>query len=238
MFFRKHEINWLKEHFPNLKIDQEFWEINGTLDFTASYDAKQDKVILDCENYNNNTITGNYKIKIKFSTEEYFKIFDVENVIENFSKKKNIPRNYIHFSPDRSACIAGPIRWNEIKKDIKNSNNRVEKIIYLAIQFFYHQTYVLKFKKEPWKGFSHGQKGAYEEKIAKQRDLISKSKHYYDTKIPLDIKCMLKNKPNKNDQCPCGSGKKYKKCHLHQVEKHLISVGGRRTINLFQRNNL
>ncbi|GEM_PF-3237392 len=41
---------------------------------------------------------------------------------------------------------------------------------------------------------------------------------YYINTEPVDYKIHLKNKKNKigrNEKCPCGSGKKYKKCCLN-----------------------
>ena len=65
----------------------------------------------------------------------------MEDRIRKSAKKKNIKRDYIHVNTDKSICIAGPERFKELKKEIQESENKFEKIIHIAIQFFYHQTY-------------------------------------------------------------------------------------------------
>ncbi len=36
--------------------------------------------------------------------------------------------------------------------------------------------------------------------------------------LEIDIRKCLLEKPGRNDPCPCGSGKKYKKCHLNIIK--------------------
>ena len=121
-----------------------------------------------------------------------------------------------------------------MKEEIKKSDNKIEKIIYLAIQFFYHQTYVLNFKKEPWKGFSHGKKGIQEETQDKKNNLYKERKKYYKENISLELKnVLMKGKVGVNEKCPCGSKKKYKKCHYHKAQGAINAIGGWHLINSF-----
>ena len=236
MKFSKYEIDWLDQNFPQLKYNGTI--IKGILSFSASYDEQKKKIIFDPTENNQNALRSKYKIKIAFPSKNDFKVFDVDNVIKTSAKKKRILKDYIHINLDQSMCITAPKRWKELKEEVESSENKIKKIITLIAQFLYHQTYVLKFRKEPWKGFAHGKRGINEEQIERhQKDFkkqIEKSRNYYDEHIPIEIKEIIqKGKIDRNVQCPCGSGKKYKRCHLHQVEMHLISAGGRRTINLF-----
>ena len=236
MQFSESEINWLKNNFPELKFNQTNEEINGVLHFSASYDQQKDKVIFTPDKKDKTFIESSYKIKILFSSKHCFQIIDTEDIIRKSAKKKKINIDYIHINKGKyaSACIAGPERFKELKEEFKKSDNKIKKTIYLAIQFFYHQTYVLKFKKEPWKGFSHGKKGIQEEIQDRKNNLYNEKKRYYKENISSELKSVLiKGKVGVNEKCPCGSGKKYKKCHYHEVQNTINFIGGWHLINLF-----
>ena len=73
----------------------------------------------------------------------------------------------------------------------------------LVIPFFYRLSYVdlhglKKARRNLWGEYSHGDAG-YEEY---ERELFN---------IAIQM-------PGINTPCPCGSGKKYKRCHLDEVE--------------------
>ena len=52
--------------------------------------------------------------------------------------------------------------------------------------------------KDLWEEYSHGKKGHEEYKI--------------------ETLNLAKQRPSRNDLCPCGSGKKYKNCHLDEAK--------------------
>ena len=73
----------------------------------------------------------------------------------------------------------------------------------MVIPFFYRLSYTDRFgidraRKNLWGEYLHGDIGQIE--------------HF------LEIMDIVRQNPGRNDPCPCGSGKKYKRCHLSQVE--------------------
>ena len=234
MKFSRLEVDWVAENFPSLVFNKKINEFAGTLHFSATYDEKNNKVIYDPKGRDKNFIKCDYVIKIIFNATHYFQIIDIENKIKRIAKKKKIKDDYIHVNEDQSICLAGLQRFKELRQEIRKSDNKIEKIIYLAIQFFYHQTYVLKFNKEPWKGFIHGSTGIQQEVKERKQNLYIEKKKYYDEKVPLRLKKILeKGKIKANDRCPCGSGIKYKRCHYKEIQDVINTIGGVHLIKRF-----
>ena len=105
---------------------------------------------------------------------------------------------------DNSCCLG-----------IKSPDNRTFRIEPFfherVIPFFYRLSYVEKFgtdisSNDHWEEYSHGDEGI---------------KEYFAEMINY-----AKSNFGRNDLCPCGSGKKYKRCHFNDVEpikRHLNS---------------
>ena len=73
----------------------------------------------------------------------------------------------------------------------------------LVIPFFYRLSYTEKFgiaasRNDLWGEYSHDEEGL--------------------TEYLTEISIFAKQNPGRNDLCPCGSGKKFKKCHIDDVE--------------------
>ena len=73
----------------------------------------------------------------------------------------------------------------------------------LVVPFFYRLAYTDRYgldaaKRDLWGEYSHGDEGfrEYENEILSLASQVS----------------------GRNDLCPCGSGRKYKRCHLDEVE--------------------
>ena len=73
-----------------------------------------------------------------------------------------------------------------------------------VVPFFYRLSYTDRYglaaaRHDLWGEYSHGYVGAreYQEEILQ----------------------VVANKPERNRPCPCGSGSKYKRCHLDEVEE-------------------
>ena len=231
------EIDWVKKSFPALSFNKKTEGFEGVLQFSASYNEQTKKVILGPNKKNDNFIKCSYKIKITHHTKFGFQIIDTEDKIRKVAKKKNINKNYIHVNEDKSICIAVPERFKELRKEIKESENKIKKIIHIAIQFFYHQTYVLRFGKEPWAGFPHGKRGIQQELKEKKQKLYEEKRRYYNENVSLEQKKILKiGKIRSNAKCPCGSGKKYKRCHSGAIQDTVNYIGGYHFIRDFIQN--
>lgn len=63
--------------------------------------------------------------------------------------------------------------------------------------------------------------GSMDEAKADQKQLNTYSKYIKAMNIPPTKQQMLRNPPRigRNEKCPCGSGKKFKKCCMHGANK-------------------
>ena len=195
------DIRWLRLHFPNLYYDADSRKILGELDFCAVYDQESGKVTIA-----NLAEETDFLIQDVFEIEIYVddldmngwpKVFEVGGKYRRIAEKCEVPIIDLHIYPHNSACCLG-LKYRESQQLC------IEDFIYeLVIPFFYRLSYTDKFgidrvRRDLWGEYSHGDKGQME--------------HF------LEIVNVARHNPGRNDPCPCGSGKKYKKCHLGEVE--------------------
>ena len=195
------EIEWLGLHFPNLQCESNFSKIVGELDFCAAYDNESGKVIVgDSIKKANRFIRDVFKIEICLGILDgngWPKVYEIGGRHPQIAKKCNVKIIDLHFYSDDDACCLG----------IKYGDNRRFSIkgflVELVIPFFYRLSYIEKFgiaasRNDLWGEYSHGEKGL--------------------TEYLTEISIFAKQPPGRNDLCPCGNGKKYKKCHMVEVE--------------------
>lgn len=195
------DIRWLESCFPNLQFVADTQKIVGELDFCAAYDKESGKVIID---YSGKTV--NRLIRDVFEIEFHLRIFDgngwpkvyeVGGRHRQIAQKWNVKHADLHFYSDDDSCCLG------LKFQDSKSLSIRDFLENLVIPFFYRLSYTEAFgiaasRSDLWGEYSHGDKGIWE-----HRTEISKF-----AKLPR----------SRNSLCPCGSGKKYKKCHLGEVE--------------------
>lgn len=195
------DIRWLSKHFPNLYYQADSHKILGELDFCAVYDQESGKVTIA-----NLTAETDFLIRDVFEVEiclddldwnGWPKVFEVGGKYLRIAKKCEIPIIDLHIYSDNRACCLG-IKYRD------STQLCIEDFLHeLVIPFFYRLSYTDKFgidraRKDLWGEYSHGLKGEIE--------------HF------LEIVDIVRQNPGRNDRCPCRSGKKYKRCHLSQVE--------------------
>jgi hypothetical protein len=175
------------------------------------------KGILDIPDDQNN-IVGSFAVEI-YSTAKFPyrfpKLFEVGDDIPCSAD--------FHKYSDNSCCITVPA--NEILI-CKNGVTILRYIKDFVIPYFANQLY-RKQEGKFFNEYSHGVEGIYEF----YTDLFHSKDH------SIWIKClniaMGKSKYERNSLCYCGSGIKYKKCHL-QVENNLRNIGWGQIINDFK----
>ena len=195
------EIEWLGLHFPNLQYEEDSQKIAGELDFCAAYDSESGKVIVgDTARKEDRFIRDVFEIEICLKildTNGWPRVYEVGDRHRQIAKKWNIEIIDLHVSSDDGMCCLG------IKYGDKRNFSIRSFLPELVIPFFYRLSYTEKFgiaasRNDLWGEYSHGEKGRWE----------------YLT----EISNFAGQNPGRNDLCPCGSGKKYKKCHLDEVE--------------------
>ena len=195
------EIKWLETNLPTLQYDPNFSKVTGELRFCAAHDNDAGKLeIGEHTKTMNRFIRDAFKIEIHLGNLDgngWPKVYEVGGRHNQIAKKYNVPIIDLHFHPDDDSCCLG-IKYGGIR-----SFRIKEFFLELVIPFFYRLSYTEEFgiensSKDLWEEYSHGKKGHEEYKI--------------------DILNIAKQRPDRNDLCPCGSRKKYKNCHLDEVK--------------------
>ncbi len=195
------EIEWLDLLFPNLYYEAPSEKIVGELDFCATYNNELGKlIIVNVDKETDFLIRDVFEIEICLGCTDangWPKVYEVGGRHQKIAQKCNIDIIDLHINSVDNTCCLG----------IKCPDNRVFRIKpfinEFVIPFFYRLSYVEKFGIEAsrnnlWEEYSHGAEGIKEYRA--------------------EIVNFVEDNPGRNDLCPCGSGKKYKKCHLDQVE--------------------
>ena len=195
------DIEWLELYFPNLQYKADSQKIVGELEFCAAYDNESRKLIINDElrkvNY---LICEVFEIEIRLSLPDgngWPKVYEVGGRHYQIAKKCNVEIIDLHFYSDDDACCLG-LKFRDNK-----SSSIKGFLMELVIPFFYQLSYTEKFgidasRKDLWGEYSHDEKGRWEHLT--------------------EISNFAKQNPSRNSLCPCGSGKKYKRCHLGEVE--------------------
>ena len=200
------DLEWLHEAQPELSHDAENNLIVGRLTFAERYD--QDDCLLKPlappgEECGPMAVRDSFDVEIRLSFEPA-QFNPWPPVVETGGKTQRIMEEqgitniadmhcYPGF-PENRCCLGFQVGTGE--------RFRLSEFIReLVVPFFYRVAYVEKYgleasKRDLWKIYSHN----FEET---EREYIDQ------------LRGMIKTGRNKN--CPCGSGLKYKRCHLHEV---------------------
>ena len=195
------DIKCLESRFPNLQYEEDSQKIIGELDFCAAYDNESGKVIVgDSIKKGNHLICDVFEIEICLGSPNgngWPKVYEVGGRRCQIAKKCNSPIIDLHFYSDDDACCLGLQFPDNRSLSIRSFLEE------LVIPFFYRLSYTEEFgiaasRNDLWGEYSHGEEGL--------------------TEYLTEISIFAKQNPGRNDLCPCGSGKKFKKCHIDDVE--------------------
>lgn len=195
------DIKWLKSDFPNLYYEANSQKILGELDFCAVYDQGSGKVtIANLAEETDFLIQDVFEVEIyldKLDMNGWSKVYEVGGRYRRIAEKCEVPIIDLHIYPNDGACCLG-IKYAD------NKHLQIREFLHeLVIPFFYRLSYTNKFgidraQRDLWGEYSHGDRGEIE--------------HF------LEIMDIAQHNLGRNDLCPCRSGRKYKKCHLGEVE--------------------
>ena len=200
MQMHESDIRWLASRYPNLYYEASPQKIVGELDFCAVYDNETGKLIIDpgnCETHH--LIRDVFEVEICLGTLDgngWPKVYEVGGRHGKIAKKCNVNVIDLHFYPDNSCCLG--LKYGGSR------NLRLKGFLeHLVIPFFYRLAYTAQFgitasERNLWGEYSHGEVGIWEHRI--------------------ELSAIAQRNPGRNEVCPCGSGKKFKKCHLGEVE--------------------
>ena len=175
----------VSEKFPRLSTDIDGQIVTGKLGFRCWFDEEKKELVHDPTN--KNTISDTYEIKIDFKEKDTWgcpKVYETGSKIKKFAGRQKIELEDLHINFTGDCCLGifAKHEWNGLLEFIQHE----------VVSFFYWQSHVRIHGEEPWKGYSHGNLGIKEA-------------------MTLNSKESTKGR-NRNIDCPCGSGKKYKNC--------------------------
>ena len=193
--FYSREFDALERAYPSIKpgFENKHWQLVGTLDVVDEFGKKWDQ----------------YQVKIIYPHEFPRKVPVM------FEIGGRLPREAgYHVNVNGSCCLSVPAREMIILSKGINTINFLQE---LAIPYLANQTYRQKKGRYAGEEFAHGADGVYQfysEVFQTQNAIVI---------LTLIGKIALNQLPDRNDSCPCNSGKKYKHCHLLAVQ-HLSPV--------------
>ena len=202
MMLRNRDVERLSASFPGLTHDAQAGAIVGHLDFCATYDRSSGHLrIGDAgETASLDTfLSDEFLVRIELGTSDdngWPSVYEVGGRAATIAERESIEMIDLHFFPDGRCCLG-------ISYARKSKLNIEQFVNELVIPFLYRLSYTNKYginaaREDLWGEYSHGDEGYLE----------------YESEI-MEI---ASEKPGRNIPCPCGSGRKYKRCHLDEVE--------------------
>ena len=195
------DLEWLALSFPSLLYDAATDEIAGDLAFCAAYDSSLKRVRIGDDAANqrlDSFLCDSFSLRIDLDAIDksgWPRVYGIGGRIAEISSKHNVDAIDLHFYPDGSCCLG--IRFSPERH--LTAERFVDELV---IPFFYRLSYVdkhglLAASRDLWGEYAHGEGGFRE---------------YMN-----EILSMAARNPGRNELCPCGSGRKYKRCHLDDV---------------------
>ena len=211
------DLDWLRSFFPSLAYDSEAQKVTGELSFSACYDGATKELRIELLDRNDDIRNSQtflcdvFEIEISLEPAEvdsngWPRVREVGGRYRAIAQKCDAEVIDLHFFPDGACCLGIQYSQNPDLTLQSFLNRRV-------IPFFYRLSYTDRFgidapRKDLWGEYAHGDEGFREH----EREML------------IFARC----DPGRNASCPCGSGIKYKKCCLDEVQAVHRQVGLRR----------
>ena len=213
---RQVDLAWLSVSYPTLRHQPDASVIEGELELRAAYDSRGQKLHIgrdvataSMDSY----LCDSFSIRIELDTLDqngWPTVYEVGGRHTVIADRENVETIDLHFYPN-GACCLGLQFLADRRTTLK------EFLDELVGPFFYRLSYtdvhgLEAARRYLWAEYSHGVQGL-REYLADLADIAS-------------------NRLGRNDPCACGSGRKYKRCHIGEVERssrapgELLSIAG------------
>ncbi len=196
------DLEWLASNFPELAYAPDDQRIAGELCFCAAFDRDSGQLKLgDTDEHRaiGTFLCDAFKVRINLGhlgDNGWPKVYEVGGRCIDIAEQNQCDMIDLHLFDDGACCLG--------LNFAAERNLTVERFIReLVIPFFYCLSYTDRYglnaaRNDLWGEYSHGDAGVRE---------------YQEEILQLDS-----TNPGRNQPCPCGSGLKYKRCHLDEVE--------------------
>ena len=208
------DIKWLRAVYPSIEYEEHRNRITGEFDIRACYDAASGKLRTEGARRDEEIrrsprfLQDVFELEIRLNAEAVGRngwptVFETGGRGDAIAAEWNIPKIDLHVFRDDSFCLglkcAKPRRLT-LRGFVRD----------LVVPFLYWLAYVDRFglesaRKDLWGEYSHGQAGCNE--------------------YLAELAAHAGHDPPRNDPCPCGSGKKTKKCCLDEIEEWKRKAG-------------
>ena len=203
MRIRSSDVAWLNKYLPNLLYDVQEQQISGELSFCAAYERSSGKLRSGDTPDNQNLPTflcDTFQVSIHLDCSDrngWPKVYETGGRCQAIAESRSIPFIDLHLYDDDGACCLGQ---NCAPAGNLTLGHFIEELV---IPFLYRLSYVDRFgletaRNDLWGEYSHGDIGTLE---------------YRE-----ELRRFAQANAGRNQTCPCGSGQKYKRCHLEEVE--------------------
>ena len=196
------DLEWLASNFPELAYAPADQRIDGELRFCAAFDRNTGQMKLgDTDEHRaiGTFLCDAFKVRIDLGRpgdNGWPRVYEVGGRSFDIAEQNRCAMADLHFFGDGACCLG-------LKYAAERDLTLERFISELMIPFFYRLSYTDRYgltaaKVDLWGEYPHGVAGEIQ---------------YQD-----EILRLASNKPGRNHSCPCGSGLKYKRCHLDELE--------------------
>ena len=192
----------MQARFPGLDYAPASHSIKGILAFSAAYDSASGRMRIGCEDSDAERasfLSDAFSIRIDLGKSDdngWPLVYETGGRYQKVADRESVDFADLHVSPEGQCCLGiqyAPDRRLTVKALIDG----------LLIPFFYRLSYTDRYGLE-----------------SARRDLWGEYAHYDEgyREYERDMLAMAARKPGRNDRCPCGRGRKYKRCCIDEVE--------------------
>jgi hypothetical protein len=213
------DLEWLKLNYPGVYFVASKNILQGCLWFRMSYSTSAGKGLINPDEKTDfedgYLIEDAYALTIEFDkSHSRTRVTEDGGRILRAKNKWKLSLADVHMYKDSSLCLCPEPE----ERIIFSGGFRLRPFFYnILIPYFYYQSYLEKFGKEPWKGSSHGDLGvleSYDNQKFTEQPLRLVMTFYMESLSSSIRKLIVQNRHiNRNLLCACGSTKKYKECH-------------------------
>ena len=211
LILRQTDLDSLSASFPNLRYDSAAGVIEGELELHAAYDRGQQKLSIGSDDETSGMetyLSDSFSIRIETDALDHNgwpTVYEVGGRHALIADRENVEVIDLHFYPNGACCLG-------LQLFTSRRMTLVEFMDELVVPFFYRLSYTDSYglrsaRQYLWGEYSHGDKGL--------REYLS------------DVDRIAKHGLGRNELCVCGSGRKYKRCHLGEVDRFKQVRSGR-----------
>ena len=197
------ELEWLASEFPGLPCDSKAALIEGELELHAAFEGEAGKLLIGSDDATasmESYLCDSFSIRIdldSFDQNGWPKVYEVGGDHERIAVRERIDSFDLHVYRDGSCCLG-----LQLLADRRTTLR--EFMDEMVTPFFYRLAYTDRYgiqtaRQHLWDEYGHGELGFQQ---------------YLSSLADIAMQCL-----RRNDPCACGSGRKYKRCHLGEVER-------------------